>query len=1086
MEEGILISFEANNEAVQESIDLLVQMGKVDQSIADQYKKSQAVFDQRAKATDQQAEAQKRFTDSTAKSAKNLDVLSAAFKKLTQNIPNGALNQLSSEILTGINEALVESGISAEEFLKKLSAGTEGTTTKVKTIKGELRAMKEELNQLELQGKENTAEFEQLAIAAAKLEDQIGDTNVRIRALADDSRGIKTVAEGVQGVVAAFSIAQSAQAIFGDESRELQETLVKLNAAMALLNGVTSLNTILQKQSYTSILITNVQRKAEILYTNLETSAQSRNVIVKYAAVAAQNALNVVMKASPAGLLIGTFTALAGAVVFFSGKTKSATEDLAEANRTAELFLNNIKRITTGYKDQADAAIAQAEAELRVAEARGDSKESLREREARIDQLRVQAAQNAQSLINSALNQGGDGVEQLTVKYEGLRGALLDAKGAEDVYVNGKKVARAEVEKQLQQIEDQIELIKQVNLNYTLAVANQQANAQKRQNDNLLSVLQGVKTEVEARLLGVEKGSQQEFNLRRSLLQADRDLQLANVELTKEEVEKIEAQYAKNIRDLNREQLLLTLNDQKAAIEARLAQVQKGTEEELALRNALIRKQRDIDLQAEGITAGQRLKINADSNKQILDNNRQFGFDNAKIANDIDRSRLNTRLALAEEGSSEQLQIQLDLIENQADADKLAAQESITNRELLQAKITEIDTNADRARAELKRQAQLRDIEQERRTLEELILIRERALVRLANDPFSSNEARQKANIDLLKLERDRITNDMLANEQALDNKLITYAEYLAKKEALDKAYGDNLASQILFEEQLRRQQYDAITSFAINSFQQIANFGAQIAQQNIAEEEREQLESLDKRRTKELDNKNLTEAQKKAINDKYAKEEARIKRIAAEKQRAAEITQAEINGLLAITSILAQYPKFDGGVAMALALAAATLTTGLQIAAIKSKPLPEYHTGVELVKKGIGEALYPDVKSYEVLAKLKVGERVVDPETNKQYFPALSAIHNKKVSPEVANRLLSPEALRTFDRQIVIPKTPEGLLLRYDQAKESGIDINLLAKSMAREMANMMVDIMDTHDRDNKRAMDKFQQALERIFKGR
>lgn len=51
-------------------------------------------------------------------------------------------------------------------------------------------------------------------------------------------------------------------------------------------------------------------------------------------------------------------------------------------------------------------------------------------------------------------------------------------------------------------------------------------------------------------------------------------------------------------------------------------------------------------------------------------------------------------------------------------------------------------------------------------------------------------------------------------------------------------------------------------------------------------------------------------------------------------------IVQAGINGAMAVTSILAQYPKFDGGFAMAAALAAAGISTIAQIAKItKAKP---------------------------------------------------------------------------------------------------------------------------------------------------
>lgn len=53
-------------------------------------------------------------------------------------------------------------------------------------------------------------------------------------------------------------------------------------------------------------------------------------------------------------------------------------------------------------------------------------------------------------------------------------------------------------------------------------------------------------------------------------------------------------------------------------------------------------------------------------------------------------------------------------------------------------------------------------------------------------------------------------------------------------------------------------------------------------------------------------------------------------------------IVQAGINGAMAITSILAQYPKFDGGFAMTAAIVAAGLTTVAQVAKITSAKAPK------------------------------------------------------------------------------------------------------------------------------------------------
>jgi len=67
----------------------------------------------------------------------------------------------------------------------------------------------------------------------------------------------------------------------------------------------------------------------------------------------------------------------------------------------------------------------------------------------------------------------------------------------------------------------------------------------------------------------------------------------------------------------------------------------------------------------------------------------------------------------------------------------------------------------------------------------------------------------------------------------------------------------------------------------------------------------------------------------------KGSKEEEKILRQQFNSQKKMNIAMATMNGAQAITSILAQYPKFDGGVAMAIALASSITATGLQITKI-------------------------------------------------------------------------------------------------------------------------------------------------------
>ena len=141
-----------------------------------------------------------------------------------------------------------------------LKDSTAAGTTSAKT---RLRELQKTLADMALAGQDGTKAFREMEREAGKLKDQIGDTQQRIKNLASDTRTIDTFVGAIQGITAGFQIAQGAAALFGAEEEELQKSLVKVQAAMALANGVQQVANLLNKDS---ILITQGQAAAQALY----------------------------------------------------------------------------------------------------------------------------------------------------------------------------------------------------------------------------------------------------------------------------------------------------------------------------------------------------------------------------------------------------------------------------------------------------------------------------------------------------------------------------------------------------------------------------------------------------------------------------------------------------------------------------------------------------------------------------------------------------------------------------------------------------------------------------------------------------
>jgi hypothetical protein len=123
-----------------------------------------------------------------------------------------------------------------------------------KSLKTQLKELKAELASGNLTGKA----FDEAAKKAGQLQDSIGDVNQRVKNLASDSGKLDGFVSLATGIAGGFAAAQGAMALFGNENEDLQKSLVKIQGAVALLNGVQAVANTLNKDSAAS---TNLEIK---------------------------------------------------------------------------------------------------------------------------------------------------------------------------------------------------------------------------------------------------------------------------------------------------------------------------------------------------------------------------------------------------------------------------------------------------------------------------------------------------------------------------------------------------------------------------------------------------------------------------------------------------------------------------------------------------------------------------------------------------------------------------------------------------------------------------------------------------------
>jgi NAD(P)-dependent dehydrogenase (short-subunit alcohol dehydrogenase family) len=190
------------------------------------------------------------------------------------------------------------------------------TETKSASLKAELRKLKEQLAQLP----EGSEEYNKIAQRAGEVSDQIGDINTRIKALGSDTKNIDAVVQGAQALSGAFSIATSASALLGEENKDLQETMLKVESAIGLTVGIQSVANALQKETALSIGLSTAA-------TKIQTGAQIVYATVVGTTTGALKALRVALVSTGVGALVVAL----GFLISKMTESTEATEDQKEA-----------------------------------------------------------------------------------------------------------------------------------------------------------------------------------------------------------------------------------------------------------------------------------------------------------------------------------------------------------------------------------------------------------------------------------------------------------------------------------------------------------------------------------------------------------------------------------------------------------------------------------------------------------------------------------------------------------------------------------------------------------------------------------
>jgi hypothetical protein len=613
--ENILINFTSDPSGLQPGIDGLVQMEVADKELADQVKKTSAEMSKRDKAV----------SDGITKSAAGIEKLSASFKGLDKSIVGGTYQQKLRELqkeIEGTSDEFKQLSL-AMEFAKRKQAefkpnspewielqqhieqaqillqefGNQEaeTETKTKSLKTQLREMKEEISAMEQAGDDSSESFIRLSAEAAKLEDQIGDTNARVRALASDTANIDAAIGGIQTLASGFQVATGAAALFGQEGEDLQKALVKLNAIMAITNGLREIQNALQAQSIVRLKAEAIGQQILGTSTKLTAAAFSTLGISVEASSFAFKALRAAIITTGIGALVVGIGFLVEKIISLSSETDDATDSIVGMNKALQQQLDLANEVRKNTVTSGDAEVKNLQNQIALANSRKASTEEILKLEKQLEDAKARSAK-------ADLN--GESIESLK-QYEKQYAAATDRlSGLYAIFENN----RTESDKQ------QIALF-------------------ESEKDRLANRISSIRGNLDA-ISDAELQSQVKSN---ELAAYRLDKQKEDSKLSREELERsLKAEL--EIRQIARQNEIDFLNAQGDADHPDLTSRANALSKALVIEQEKIIDQRNLELNNEKLTAQERVLIVQRADEAIIDKKVEYASRILQIESDINDS----------------------------------------------------------------------------------------------------------------------------------------------------------------------------------------------------------------------------------------------------------------------------------------------------------------------------------------------------------------------------------------------------------------------------------------------------------------
>lgn len=832
------------------------------------------------------------------------------------------------------------------EEMKRLQEATGKTSLNVgnysdaaKGLTTQIENQTKQLALLRLEGKQGTAEYQQLSKETAILRDAVRDATAEITRMASDTSNLDAVLSFAAGASGGFAAFTGAMELFGSEGEEVQEAQKKLQAAIAITTGVQAIQNAVQKQSAIMLGISRLQMaalsKAQV-YNRLVTMQGTKATL---AATIAQKAFNLIAAANPYVLLALALVTVVGALVLFASNTDKSAKNQQKLNEAQKVWLDYLETEATEMNRVSNERVAQLNRELNIAKARNASLSETRKIEDEILAERTKAHNKSVGFYGQEL----DDLEANRAKLKQLNDMLVQlnnakARGDKKVYIDvdlDGKIDKVKVDEAIEAVQGQIDNTgRAVDIAVNLKTEGADLDAERKilaaqrlqENRDAAKAETDILRKAEDARIALIKNT---FDQQRAQRQAANARAIADIQLQlrietnltvkarkalNDQIVLLREQLAVDMVDIANQQRAAELSAQRATQDAQIALMAEGAEKQREqLRVEYERQIQDINTRLEterGLTEtqvaellNQQLLLQQQYAKSLGELNDKITIDQMQAA--ADRTQL--QLDAAREGSQEEINLRIQLLQQQR------AIELAQNRQLAEdVRQSEADINAKY------------DAEVLKQTTE---LSQQRALML-----FDQQQALEASEFDLIRNSEERKTRFRLAQEKARLQKILelnkaagvkmtdaevkTIENTIAKiDQEIEKSKGDERGNDIygLFGLNLDDDQKEAIStsvSFAIEQLNSFLDAKVQAADAAVSAADKE-VDASQRRLDAELEARangyanNVAMAQKELDQAKKNQEKALKEQQKAQKAQQAIQTIQQIGNLVTASALI-------------------------------------------------------------------------------------------------------------------------------------------------------------------------------------